>query len=322
MARAIDATVGDGLLLVDKPAGWSSHQVVGACRRLAGTRKAGHAGTLDPMATGLLLVGVNKATRLLTFFVGCDKTYQATIRLGAQTFTDDAEGEIVSAADPAEVGRLAADPARVDAAIAGLRGDIEQVPSAVSAIRVGGKRAYARARAGEDVELAARPVHVARFDVRARRAGDGVLDLDVEADVSSGTYVRALARDLGRALGVGGHLIALRRTRIGDFGVAAASTMEQLEAARSRGTPRERGIPGVTEGTSGLPLVPMAQAARAVMPVRQLDAGSAALAASGVRIPSEQPGRPGPVAAVGPDGKLIAVLDESGPAVRLEAVLA
>ncbi len=189
-----------GILVVDKPAGWTSHDVVGRVRRLAGTRKVGHAGTLDPMATGVLVLGLGPGTRLLTYLVGADKTYEATIRLGVSTVTDDAEGDLLASADASRVP-----PDRLAAAVAALTGPIEQRPSAVSAIKVDGKRAYARVRAGEQVELKARPVTVHRFELSGRRpgelAGSGVLDLDVEVEVSSGTYVRALARDLGDALG-------------------------------------------------------------------------------------------------------------------------
>jgi tRNA pseudouridine55 synthase len=201
-----------GIVLVDKPQGWTSHQVVGRMRRLLGTRKVGHAGTLDPMATGLLIIGVNRATRLLGHLAGHDKTYLATIRLGQSSSTDDAEGEL-SPAVPA--ARLEA--AAIEAAMDDLRGDIEQVPSSVSAIKVNGQRAYALVRGGEQVTLRSRPVTVARFEVVGQRLDGDLLDLDVVVDCSSGTYVRALARDLGSALGVGGHLTSLRRTRIGGF---------------------------------------------------------------------------------------------------------
>lgn len=329
MARAVDPTVGDGLLIVDKPAGWTSHGVVGACRRIAGTRKVGHAGTLDPMATGVLVVGVNKATRLLTYLVGCDKGYAATIRLGQSTVTDDAEGEVTATADPAAV-RALSEPSgqeRMAVAVAALTGDIVQVPSAVSAIKIDGKRSYARVRAGEDVELAGRPVRVSRFDVlTARPALDGAaLDLDVEVEVSSGTYVRALARDLGAALGVGGHLTALRRTRVGAITLADAHTMDDIEAAREAGAPRPQTpeeLAAAVVGTSGLPIVGLADAARSAMPVRDLDADEAFKVGHGVRIPSAQPGRVGPVAAFAPDGSLVAVLDESGERVLAEVVFA
>lgn len=221
--------VSPGILLVDKPAGLTSHDVVARTRRAFGTRKVGHAGTLDPMATGLLVIGIEGATRLLTYVVGADKTYEATIRLGQTTGTDDADGEILTRSAPTAWNAVTADAVR--AGVASLTGAISQVPSAVSAIKVDGRRAYDRVRAGEDVVLAARDVIVSRFDVLAERAGDGVLDLDVIVDCSSGTYIRALARDLGAALGVGGHLTSLRRTRVGPFDVADAVVLEDLEGA-------------------------------------------------------------------------------------------
>ncbi|PVE95942.1 MULTISPECIES: tRNA pseudouridine(55) synthase TruB [unclassified Microbacterium] len=221
--------VSPGILLVDKPAGLTSHDVVARTRRAFGTRKVGHAGTLDPMATGLLVIGIEGATRLLTYVVGADKTYEATIRLGQTTGTDDADGEIVGVADP-EAWDAVTETA-IHAGVAALTGEISQVPSAVSAIKVDGRRAYDRVRAGEDVVLAARDVTVSRFDVLSRRQGDGVLDLDVVVDCSSGTYIRALARDLGAALGVGGHLTSLRRTRVGPFAVSDAVVLDDLADA-------------------------------------------------------------------------------------------
>lgn len=221
--------VSPGILLVDKPAGLTSHDVVARTRRALGTRKVGHAGTLDPMATGLLVIGVEGATRLLTYIVGADKTYEATIRLGQTTGTDDADGDIVTRA-PAEAWDEVT-PERVSAGIAALTGAISQVPSSVSAIKVDGRRAYDRVRAGEEVVLAARDVTVSRFDVVAERTGEGFLDLDVVVDCSSGTYIRSLARDLGAGLGVGGHLTALRRTRVGDFDVADAVVVDDLADA-------------------------------------------------------------------------------------------
>ncbi|WP_100810397.1 MULTISPECIES: tRNA pseudouridine(55) synthase TruB [unclassified Microbacterium] len=216
---------GPGILLVDKPGGMTSHDVVSRARKALGTRKIGHAGTLDPLATGLLLLGVDSATRLLTYLVGLDKTYEATIRLGAATDSDDSDGEIVSRADPRVLA--AVDAAAIQAPIAALTGRISQVPSTVSAIKIGGRRAYDLARAGEEVVLASREVTVSRFEVLdIRRTDDGTgtgsVDVDVVVDCSSGTYIRALARDLGSALGVGGHLTALRRTRVGPFGIADA----------------------------------------------------------------------------------------------------
>lgn len=213
---------GPGILLVDKPGGMTSHDVVSRARKALGTRKIGHAGTLDPLATGLLVLGVDSATRLLTYLVGLDKTYEATIRLGEATDSDDSDGEIVARADPRVLAAVDAEAIR--APIAALTGRISQVPSTVSAIKVGGRRAYDLARAGEEVVLASREVTVSRFealDVR-RTAGAATVDVDVVVDCSSGTYIRALARDLGSALGVGGHLTALRRTRVGPFGIADA----------------------------------------------------------------------------------------------------
>ena len=245
--------VSPGILLVDKPAGLTSHDVVARTRRAFGTRKVGHAGTLDPMATGLLVIGIEGATRLLTYVVGADKTYEATIRLGQTTGTDDADGEILTRA--ADDAWITVTEDAVNAGVATLTGAISQVPSAVSAIKVDGRRAYDRVRAGEEVVLAARNVVVSRFDVVARRPGEGVLDLDVIVDCSSGTYIRALARDLGAALGVGGHLTSLRRTRVGPFDVADAVDLEGLADARTL-------MPGEAAGRILQPLTVTAEEAR------------------------------------------------------------
>jgi tRNA pseudouridine55 synthase len=221
-------TIAAGLVVVDKPAGMTSHDVVGRLRRLLGTRKIGHAGTLDPMATGVLVLGVGRATRLLGHLALDTKAYTATIRLGATTTTDDAEGEVLARADPEAAAGVAETAVRVG--MAALTGAIEQVPSSVSAIKVNGERAYAKVRAGERVELAARPVTVGEFELDALRRdpGRGHTDLDVRVECSSGTYVRALARDLGAALDVGGHLTALRRTRVGPFRLDSARTLDEL----------------------------------------------------------------------------------------------
>jgi tRNA pseudouridine55 synthase len=231
-----------GLAILDKPAGWTSHQVVGRIRRLAGTRKVGHAGTLDPMATGVLIVGVEKATRLLGYLALSDKVYEATIRLGIGTITDDAEGEVVTA-----VGAADFDEAEIDTTMAKLRGDILQVPAAVSAIKVNGIRSYRRVRSGQSVELAERPVTIRRFDLVGRRGvevdGVGCVDLSVVVECSSGTYVRALARDLGAALGIGGHLSSLRRTRVGAFTLDEAQTLGEAEQ-RLRIVPLDRVVRG------------------------------------------------------------------------------
>ncbi|HEV7196542.1 MAG TPA: tRNA pseudouridine(55) synthase TruB [Pedococcus sp.] len=303
----------DGLLVVDKPAGWTSHDVVGRARRLCGTRKVGHAGTLDPMATGVLVLGIGRATRLLTFLVGCDKEYIATIRLGQTTVTDDAEGEVTSSTP---VEGLSDDA--IAAALATLTGAIDQVPSAVSAIKVNGERAYHRVRAGESVELTARRVTVSRFVVVARRDGDAipgipgmpgmpVVDLDVEVTVSSGTYVRALARDLGRELGVGGHLTALRRTRVGAFTLDGAHGLEDL---------------GLLSGPEAMPVLQLAEAARSQFAVRELSAEESTAVGYGQRVDSLEAGRTDPVAAFAPDGRLVAMLDESGHKAKAHVVFA
>jgi tRNA pseudouridine55 synthase len=212
-----------GLVVVDKPAGITSHDVVGRCRRIFGTRKVGHAGTLDPMATGVLVVGIERATKILGMLTTTDKSYAATLRLGQTTSTEDAEGEVLQTVSAVDVT-----DAQIGVAVAALRGEIAQVPSTVSAIKVGGKRAYQLAREGQAVELAARSVRIDRFDVLAIRRHDGFVDVDVEVDCSSGTYIRALARDVGAALGVGGHLTALRRTAVGRFGLDQARTLDEL----------------------------------------------------------------------------------------------
>ncbi|WP_454044224.1 tRNA pseudouridine(55) synthase TruB [Cellulosimicrobium sp. Marseille-Q8652] len=294
-------TAPDGLVVVDKPSGWTSHDVVGRVRRLAGTRKVGHAGTLDPMATGVLVLGVGRATKLLTYVVGADKEYTATVRLGVTTTTDDAEGEVVDRADASGVARPA-----LDAEVARLTGEILQVPSAVSAIKVDGKRAYALVRAGEQVELAARPVTVSRFAVHDVRpvapgssgvpdAASAALDLDVTVVCSSGTYVRALARDLGAALGVGGHLTALRRTRVGGYALDGAVTLEDAEAQADR------------DGV--LRTLPLADAARATFPVRDVTPQEATALSYGQWVPAS--GTPGTTAAVAPGGDLVALLEDT-----------
>jgi tRNA pseudouridine55 synthase len=288
------AEVPPGLVVVDKPAGWTSHDVVARVRRLAGTRKVGHAGTLDPMATGVLVLGVERATKLLTYVVGADKEYRATIRLGVTTTTDDAEGETQEVRDATDVTDDA-----VHAGLAALTGPIQQVPSAVSAIKVDGRRAYAMVRAGEAVDLPARPVVVHRLDVEDVRRGDAVVDVDVTVVCSSGTYVRALARDLGAGLGVGGHLTALRRTRVGGYGLDVAATLEELE--------------------TDLRLLPLADAARSTFAARALTPEEATALSYGKPVdvlPDGPSGTPdAPVAAFAPDGTLVALLvDERGRA--------
>ncbi|NHC13582.1 tRNA pseudouridine(55) synthase TruB [Motilibacter deserti] len=288
----------EGIVVVDKPGGWTSHDVVGRMRRLARTRRVGHAGTLDPMATGVLVLGVGRATRLLGHLAGADKAYSATVRLGQAMTTDDAEGEPLGGAPAGDV----ADEA-LHAAVAALTGDIEQVPSSVSAIKVNGKRAYAMARAGEDVQLAARPVTVSQFTVGERRPSeDGtLLDVDVEVVCTSGTYVRALARDLGRALGVGGHLTMLRRTRVGPWTLQDARTLEQLEGS--------------------VDVLAMEAAADRAFPRRDVDAADAARLAHGGLLPALGQA-PGPVAVFGPDGTFVALVEERGGRAKPLAVFA
>lgn len=333
-----------GILLVDKDPGITSHDVVARVRRAFGTRKVGHAGTLDPMATGLLVVGVGPATKLLTYLVGLDKEYTATIRLGQSTTTEDADGELVATAPAAAIARI--DEARLAEAVAGLTGVIAQRPSSVSAIRVDGRRAYERVRSGEDVELPARAVTVSAFEVLAVRRASApadaasrsqevsgpepqhavnapssgekpcepegadprgaavVLDVDVRVACSSGTYVRALARDLGDRLGVGGHLTALRRERIGPFRVSDAVPVVS----------RERDAP--TDPVLAARLLAPAAVAGALFPIVALGAAAARDLADGKRIPVGAPDG-GPVAAVAEDGRLIGLVEVAGGRARV-----
>ncbi|AJT42781.1 tRNA pseudouridine synthase B [Psychromicrobium lacuslunae] len=280
---------------MDKPQGWTSHDVVAKMRRLAGTRKVGHAGTLDPMATGVLVLGINRATRLLTYIVGTSKTYTTTIRLGQSTITDDAEGELTTTNSTSEVTEE-----QLFAGVAELTGEIQQVPSSVSAIKVNGERSYARVRAGEEVKLAARPVTIERFEVhswqRREISGAQIIELDATVECSSGTYIRALARDLGEKLGVGGHLTELRRTAVGPYRIDQAQTLE--------------------EAAGQLQVLDISVAARALMPVRELSEEETTelsfgrrIAATGQAHSAEQP-----VAAFGPDGTLVALLEDPGAA--------
>ena len=297
-----------GLLLIDKDPDWTSHDVVAKVRGLAGTRRVGHAGTLDPMATGLLLLGLESATKLLTFLVGEDKTYTATIRLGANTVTDDREGDITSQAEPGLVAAITAD--RIDAALANLRGEIMQVPSSVSAIKVDGQRAYAKVRGGDEVKLAARPVTIHNFTVDAApRLVDGkFLDLDVTVECSSGTYIRALARDLGAALNVGGHLTALRRTRIGRYDISQATRLADLTR-------------------DNLAVLPSAVAAAQQFAVRQLSAQDEVDLRHGKRLALAEGERASfakdqPIAALNGDGALVAMLERSGNQLKSMVVFA
>jgi tRNA pseudouridine55 synthase len=287
-----------GLVIVDKPSGQTSHDVVARIRRLAGTRRVGHAGTLDPMATGVLVVGVEKATRLLGHLTLAEKDYTATIRLGQATDTDDAEGQTI-----AETSAAGVTEAALQSAVAALTGEIRQVPPGFSAIKVAGKRAYRLAREGAAPELAARTVTVRSFTIQAvRRLGD-LMDVDVTVTCSSGTYIRALARDLGAALGVGGHLTVLRRTRVGPYGIGQARTLDQLAASFA--------------------VIPLADAAAAAFRRLDLTEEEARQVAHGRRLPSAVlgpgPGA-GPVAAFAPDGSLVALLAEEAGQARPVAV--
>jgi tRNA pseudouridine55 synthase len=288
-----------GLALLDKPAGWTSHQVVGRIRRLAGTRKVGHAGTLDPMATGLLIIGVEKATRLLGYLALSDKAYEATIRLGISTITDDAEGEVVTT-----VGAVGLDEAEIEAAMAELRGDILQVPAAVSAIKINGVRSYRRVRAGQPVELSERPVTIRKFDLLNRRElevdGVGCVDLSAVVECSSGTYVRALARDLGAALGVGGHLSSLRRTRVGAFTLTEAQTLEDADR--------------------GLKIVPLDRVVRGRFPTLTVNESQASQIRNGRRLAGViLPD--GTTALLDQAGHFLALYRQEGPNAVAEAVL-
>lgn len=284
-----------GLVIVDKPSGWTSHDVVGKMRRIASTKKVGHAGTLDPMATGVLVLGINKATRLLGHLQLADKEYAATIRLGQSTITDDAEGEVTTSTSASHV-----DEAAVAAVLPTYTGEIMQVPSSVSAIKVDGVRSYAKVRGGEEVKLKARPVTVSEFALDAVRHEGEFVDVDVRVTCSSGTYIRALARDIGEALGVGGHLTMLRRTRVGGFGISVARSLEQLEA--------ELVVIGLND---------VARASFASADLSERDANDVRFgrALTGVDL-----GAPGPVAVFDPDGEFLALYEQRGSVAKPVAV--
>jgi tRNA pseudouridine55 synthase len=277
----------NGLVVVDKPGGMTSHDVVARIRRLAGTRKVGHAGTLDPMATGVLLVGVNRATRLLGHLTLTQKAYDATVRLGASTTTDDAEGETLATAS---VVHVTEDDVR--SAAGAFLGDIEQRPSAVSAIKVDGKRAYARVRDGEQVELPARPVTVFELLVTDVRPAGDALDVDLSVRCSSGTYIRAIARDLGESLGVGGHLTALRRTAVGPFGLPDAHTLDAL--------------------AESFALVDISDVARRCFTIVDLDEEQARDVGYGRKLALDLPDASGPVAVLDPAGTFLALYERRG----------
>jgi tRNA pseudouridine55 synthase len=274
-----------GLVLIDKPTSWTSHDVVAKVRKAVGTKKVGHAGTLDPLATGLLVLGIESGTKLLTFLVGADKTYEATIRLGQQTVSDDSESEVTKSASPDEVANIS--DSDISREIAKLTGVIMQTPSSVSAIKVDGKKAYDLVRAGEQVELKAREVKIYSFETLSVARVSGFLDVEVRVECSSGTYIRALARDLGAALGVGGHITALRRTKVGHFDVASANSIDELDKLR---------------------LTELTQAAKQLFPVIELDDSEVTDLIHGKRI-SGKPELVGLAAGVSISGKLVAVLE-------------
>jgi tRNA pseudouridine55 synthase len=297
MSKRPDADVLPGLLLVDKPAGMTSHDVVARARRVLSVRRVGHAGTLDPMATGLLVLGVGAATRLLGHVGGHDKTYEATIRLGAATVTDDREGDVLSTASTAGL-----DDDAVRAALAAQTGALQQIPSSVSAVKVAGRRSYDRVRAGEVVELAPRSVTVHALEVhRIVRPTPDLVDVDVTVSCTAGTYIRAIARDAGAQLGVGGHLTALRRTASGPFGIEQAATVEDAGTALLAG--------------AGVGYLPLTVAAATVFPVRQLSEEESRAIGYGQRIPAT--GTAGLHAAVDPDGRLAALVEDAGPTARV-----
>lgn len=288
-----------GLVVVDKPGGMTSHDVVAKVRRVAGTRKVGHAGTLDPMATGVLLVGVGRATRLLGHLTSTEKAYDATVRLGLATTTDDAEGEPLRACSAT---RLTEHDVR--AAARAFVGDLEQRPSSVSAVKVGGRRSYVRVRAGEQVDLPARRVTVHELAVTGVRRGGsaetGSLDVDVFVRCGSGTYVRAIARDLGEALGVGGHLTRLRRTAVGPFSLDEARPLDALD--------------------DDLGLLDLAAVARRCFASHELDEEQARGVVHGRRLELRL-GATGPVAVFGPDGRFLALYEQRGEVAAPVAVL-
>lgn len=317
---AASADAVSGLLIVDKPQGITSHDVVSRTRRLAHTRRVGHAGTLDPMATGVLVLGINKATRLLTWITDHSKRYEAQVRFGIETTTEDAEGEVTSAKGCEGLGNE-----EIEAVLSRFRGAISQVPSAVSAIKVNGKRAYARVRAGEDVKLEPREIEISLLEAQGQPRSHRVeyalegkstdvdcVDLNVVVECSAGTYIRALARDLGNALGCGAHLISLRRTRVGEFSIDSAHTLQSLdEAAEQSG------------GEAPLPLTSLSEAAREMFPCLLLSEAEAGAFSHGQAprreasevvsfveeyFPQTQSGEHGPIAACQNDGEVLGLL--------------
>lgn len=276
----------EGIVLVDKPAGPTSHDVVAKMRKLFNTRKVGHAGTLDPMATGMLVIGIGRATRLLGYFTAHDKEYLGTIRLGITTSTDDAQGELVNQASASHITE-----SEILEVVRDFRGPIMQQPSAVSAIKIDGKRAYARVRDGEEIDIPSRSVIVHDLEIIdiTKLPELQVIDVKVRVICSAGTYIRALARDIGSSLGVGGHLTELRRTRSGVF-----DSMTSLESLQNQ--------PEIMD---------LASALKIGFPHIVLSEEQASKAVNGVRLSAPTELASGHVGLISPEGKAIGLFDNS-----------
>lgn len=283
-----------GLVVVDKPAGMTSHDVVAKLRRVMRTKRVGHSGTLDPMATGVLVVGVERGTKFLAHVVTHDKRYEATIRLGASTVTDDVEGEVLSRTNPGGVT-----DADITEALREQTGEIMQRPSSVSSIKVDGRRAHELVREGHDVMLPERPVTVFELTIGDIRRNDEYIDVDVAVHCSSGTYIRSIARDVGAVLGCGGHLIALRRTSVGPFTIGQARSLEDLTQAAEAGAEPEN-----------LLALDLDQAMTTCFPTREVTSAEGEDLALGKWLTPV--GNEGIRAAVTPEGHAIALIKEKG----------
>jgi tRNA pseudouridine55 synthase len=289
----------DGFVVVDKAGAMTSHDVVAVGRRVLGTRKVGHAGTLDPMATGILILGFGHGTRLLQYITDGDKSYRATIALGTATITDDAEGEVLSRASKSDLDAIT--DADIQRDLSSMRGVISQRPSSVSAVKVDGKRAHERVRAGEVFELASREVTISQLDVLEIRRTDDAIQIDIEVTCSAGTFIRAIARDLGSTLNVGGHLTFLRRTRVASFGEDVANSFEKFKAGEFK--------------TLGL-----VDVARSIFHVRDLDTEEAKELSFGRKI-SASP-EAGIYAGISSSNELIALLENRDDGAKPIAVFA
>jgi tRNA pseudouridine55 synthase len=289
----------DGFVVVDKAGAMTSHDVVAVGRRVLGTRKVGHAGTLDPMATGILILGFGHGTRLLQYITDGDKSYRATIALGAATITDDVEGEVVSRAIKSHLDSIT--DADIQRDLSSMRGVISQRPSSVSAVKVDGKRAHERVRAGEVFELASREVTISQLDVLGIRRTDGAIQIDIEVTCSAGTFIRAIARDLGKSLNVGGHLTFLRRTRVASFGEEVANSFEKFKAGEFK--------------TLGL-----VDVAKSIFQVRDLNLEEAQELSFGRKISASPTG--GVYAAISTSNELIALLENRDDGAKPIAVFA